>query len=221
MTEKRYESDLTAKEKRQLEWEKIKSMSWKDRISHIWAYYKPHMAVGLMIILALSVIGQSIYRSQFETVLSVAILNAGAGDVEAMAEDLKNYLGDEDKYHEISIDTSMFFTGDEQSDYTSVMKITTLVGAQEIDVILATEDQFEKYKEMDAFLPMDELLTEEQKSAYGDRVSDYGIRVESSSKLDEFGVTPGEDVYLAVLVYTEHVDYAKSFITYICEGGES
>lgn len=221
MTEKRYESDLTVKEKRQLEWEKIKSMSWKDRISHIWAYYKPHMAVGLMIILALSVIGQSIYRSQFETVLSVAILNAGAGDVEAMAEDLKNYLGDEDKYHEISIDTSMFFTGDEQSDYTSVMKITTLVGAQEIDVILATEDQFEKYKEMDAFLPMDELLTEEQKSAYGDRVSDYGIRVESSSKLEEFGVTPGEDVYLAVLVYTEHVDYAKSFITYICEGGES
>lgn len=221
MTEKRYESDLTAKEKRQLEWEKIKSMSWKDRISHIWAYYKPHMAVGLMIILALSVIGQSIYRSQFETVLSVAILNAGAGDVEAMAGDLKNYLGDEDKYHEISIDTSMFFTGDEQSDYTSVMKITTLVGAQEIDVILATEDQFGKYKEMDAFLPMDELLTEEQKSAYGDRVSDYGIRVESSSKLDEFGMTPGEDVYLAVLVYTEHVDYAKSFITYICEGGES
>lgn len=221
MTEKRYESDLTAKEKRQLEWEKIKSMSWKDRISHIWAYYKPHMAVGLMIILALSVIGQSIYRSQFETVLSVAILNAGAGDVEAMAGDLKNYLGDEDKYHEISIDTSMFFTGDEQSDYTSVMKITTLVGAQEIDVLLATEDQFEKYKEMDAFLPMDELLTEEQKSAYGDRVSDYGIRIESSSKLDEFGVTPGEDVYLAVLVYTEHVDYAKSFITYICEGGES
>ena len=221
MTEKRYESDLTRKEKRQLEWEKIKNMSWKDRMSHIWAYYKPHMAVALMIIVALSVIGQIIYRSQFETILSVAILNAGTGDTKVMAEDFKNYLGDEDKYHEISIDTSMFFTGDEQSDYTSVMKITTLVGAQEIDVVLANEDQFQKYQKMDAFLPMGELLTEEQKSAYGDRVSDYGIRITESGKLDEFGVAPGEDTYLAVFVYSEHVDYAKSFITYICEGGES
>ncbi len=221
MTEKRYESDLTAKEKRQLEWEKIKSMSWGDRISHIWAYYKPHMAVCIAIIVFLSVIGQMIYRSQFETILSLAILNAGAGDSEAMEADLKNYLGDDDKYHEISIDTSMYFMGDEGSDYTSVMKITTLVGAQEIDVILATKEQFEKYEDMDAFLPMDELLTEEQKEAYGDRVGEHSIRIADSEKLDEFGLAPGEETYLAVFVYTEHIDYAKSFITYICEGGES
>lgn len=221
MTGKRYESDLTPKEKRQLEWEKIKNMSWKDRISHIWAYYKPHMAIGLAIILVLVVIGQSVYRSRFDTILFVAILNAGAGDSVAMGEDFKNYLGDEDKYHEISIDSSMYFTGDEANDYTSLMKFTTLVGAQELDAVIATEDQYEKYRDMDAFLSTDELFTEEEKSAYGDRVSDYGLRVTGSSKLEEFGLTSGEEAYLAVFVYSEHVDYAKSFITYICEGGES
>ena len=88
------------------------------------------------------------------------------------------------------------------------VKITTLVGAQEIDVILATKEQFEKYEDMDAFLPMDELLTEEQKEAYGDRVGEHSIRIEDSEKLDEFGLAPGEETYLAVFVYTEHIDYA-------------
>ena len=75
--------------------------------------------------------------------------------------------------------------------------------------------------ELDAFIPMDELLTEEQIEMYGDDVGEYAIHVRSSEKLEEFGMTPGEDAYLAVFVYTEQIDNAKSFIKYICEGGES
>ena len=221
MAEKRYESDLTRKEKRQLEWEKIKNMSWKDRIAHIWAYYKPHMAIGIAIIAILSVIGQMIYRSQFDTVFYATILNGGAGDSGAMAEDFKEYIGDNDKYHEITIDSSMFFSGDDSQDYTSVMKFTTLIGAREIDAVIATKEQFDKYMELDAFIPMDELLTEEQIEMYGDDVGEYAIHVRSSEKLEEFGMTPGEDAYLAVFVYTEQIYNAKSFIKYICEGGES
>lgn len=221
MAEKRYESDLTRKEKRQLEWEKIKSMTWKGRISHIWAYYKPHMAVGIAIILVLCVIGQMIYRSQFDTVFYATILNGGAGDSGAMAEDFKEYIGDNDKYHEITIDSSMFFSGDDGQDYTSVMKFTTLIGAREIDAVIATKEQFDKYMELDAFIPMDELLTEEQIEMYGDDVGEYAIHIRSSEKLEEFGITTGDDAYLAVFVYTEQIDNAKSFIKYICEGGES
>ena len=221
MTEKRYESDLTSKEKRQLELEKIKGMSWKDRIAYIWAYYKPHMAVGIGIIAVLCLIGQMIYRSQFDTVFYAEIMNGGAGDSAAMADDFKTYIGDEDKYHEITMDSSLFFTGDDSADYTSVMKFTTLIGAREVDAVIATKEEFESYVEMDAFVPMEELLTEEQMEMYGDSVSEYGIHVTSSSKLEEFGLTPGEDVYLAVFTYSEHIDNAKSFIKYICEGGKS
>ncbi|MBS6194747.1 MAG: hypothetical protein KH828_04125 [Clostridiales bacterium] len=220
MTEKRYESDLTGKEKRQLEWQKIKGMRWKDRFSHIWAYYKPHMAVLLLIILAISVIGQMIYRSQFENVFSVAVLNGVMGDSEAMAEDFKAYLGDEDKYHEIMIDASMYFSGDDSADYTSVMKLTTLIGARELEAMIAPKDQFEHYRDMDAFLPMDELLTEEQMEAYGDDVSEYGLNVSGSPTLEKFGMGIGEDVWLGIMVNAEHKENAKEFITYIYEGGK-
>ncbi|MGN0265632.1 MAG: hypothetical protein ACI4DX_14900 [Oliverpabstia sp.] len=219
--EKRYESDMTPKEKFQKEVRKIKAMSWPDRFAHIWAYYKPHMVVAAMIIGVCCLIGNIIYRSRFDTVLSIAILNCGAGDTEGMAEDFKDYMQDEDPYHEIAIDSSLYFTGDDNADYTSVMKLTTLIGASSLDVILATEGQFERYQDEEAFISMDELLTEEQKEAYGDRVSEYGIRLSDSEKLKEYGLNSGEDVYLAVFAYTKYEENAKAFISYINEGGKS
>ncbi|NCB93660.1 MAG: hypothetical protein EOM40_14050 [Clostridia bacterium] len=221
MAEKRYESDMTRKEKKELERKKLSSMSWKEKAGYIWAYYKLHMAAAVGVILVLSVIGQMIYRSQFETVLSVAILNGGMGDSELMAEDIKKYLGDEDKYHEVSVDSSMYFTGDEQADYTSVMKLTTLVSAKGIDAIISTKEQFDKYEELSAFVPMSELLTADQMEAYGDEVGEYGIHITESEKLEEYGMTVGDEAYLAVFVNSENLENAEEFISYVCEGGKS
>ena len=78
---------MTGKEKRHLEWEKIKGMTWKQRIGHIWTYYKIHMAVLIGVLLVIGVIGQIIYNSRFETVFQAAILNGGTGDAESMTED--------------------------------------------------------------------------------------------------------------------------------------
>lgn len=37
------ETDLTKKEKRELEKMKLASMGWKGKLQYIWAYYKPQM----------------------------------------------------------------------------------------------------------------------------------------------------------------------------------
>ena len=66
------------------------------------------------------------------------------------------------------------------------MKLTTLIGAQELDVLVAPEEQFNHYTEMEAFFPMDEILTEEEKEAYGDAVTEYGICIGNTEKLQEF-----------------------------------
>ena len=217
MAEKRYESDLTGKEKRHLEWEKIKGMTWKQRIGHNWTYYKIHMAVLIGVLLVIGVIGQIIYNSRFETVFQAAILNGGTGDAESMTEDFKEYLGDGDKYHEIVLDSSMYFVGDESADMTSVMKLTTLIGAQELDAIVCEQSQYDKYVDLDAFVPMNELLTDEQMQEYGDDVLEYAIRVDGSEKLKEFGLDVNQPAYLAVFVNAEHQDNAKEFIRYLKE----
>ena len=217
MAEKRYESDLTGKEKRQMEWQKIKGMGWKERIGYIWTYYKVHMALVLAACLLIGLIGQIIYNSQFDTIFYAAVLNGGIGDAEGMQDDFKAYLGDDNEYHETTFDSSMFFTGDDTKDTAGVMKLTTLIGAQELDAMVCDERQYEKYADLDAFIPMDEILTQEQMEAYGDDVEEYGIRVDGSEKLQEFGLDVNQPGYLAVFAYSEHVDNAREFITYLKE----
>lgn len=214
MEQKRYESDRTPKEKRELELQKLKQMTFKEKLDHIWSYYKPHMAVGIGIILVFVLIGQIIYRSQFDTVLYAAIINAVEVDGEAVGEEFKEYRGDTDKYHEYTIDTSIYMDK-EQEDYNMVMKLSTIIGAQQVDVLIAPEYKFQEYVEQEAFLPMKELLTEEQQEMYQDVLTEYGICVKDSEVLKEQGMILTEDAYLGVLVYTENLDEAKSFITYI------
>ena len=145
MEQKRYESDMTPKEKMELERKKLKQMTAGQKLEYIWAYYKPHMAVALGIILLIVFIGQMIYRSQFDTVFYAAIINGTAGDGEALAEDFKNYTGDTDKYHEYTIDNSMYLMKD-QEDYQMVMKLSTIIGAQQVDVLIAPEWEQQKEK---------------------------------------------------------------------------
>lgn len=220
MTEKRYESDLTRKEKWQLEKEKIKKMGWKERLAYIWTYYKPHMAGFLALIMFGCMVGQIIYRAQFDTIFSVAVINGGSGNSEFMQSDFKSYLGDEDKYHEVVVDTSMYLLGDDGQDYTSITKLTTLVGARDLDAMISPRSQVERFTEMEGLVPMDELLTPEQIEVYGDDVSEYGLRVNGSEKLKELGMNLGEDAYLSIFVCAKDMDRAKSFITYIYEGGK-
>ena len=40
MEQKRYESDMTPKEKRELERKKLKQMTAGQKLEYIWAYYK-------------------------------------------------------------------------------------------------------------------------------------------------------------------------------------
>lgn len=217
MTEKKYESDLTPKEKRQMERDLIKSMSWPNRLQHIWAYYKPQMVIILAMLCLLYLIGFMIYRSNFDTMLSVAIVN-GVGQGDAMAQEFKEYCGDTDKYHEYSIDCTMTLVGDEQSDYNSVIKLSTVIGAQNVDVVVLPKDQFDDYAELGAFYPMDEVLTEEQMETLGNAVSEYALHVPNNEKFAEFENYPGEDAYLGVLCYVDDLSYARKFISYISEG---
>ena len=172
MEQKRYESDMTPKEKRELERKKLKQMTAGQKLEYIWAYYKPHMAVVLGIILLIVFIGQMLYRSQFDTVFYAAIINGTAGDGETLAEDFKNYTGDTDKYHEYTIDNSMYLMKD-QEDYQMVMKLSTIIGAQQVDVLIAPEYKFQEYVEQNGFYPMSELLTDEQQEAYKDDLTEY------------------------------------------------
>ena len=70
---------MTLRQEAQEEKEKLKHMSWKDRIWYIWEYYKFHMLLAFIAMVILWVIGTSLYRQSFTTRLSMAVINDRSG----------------------------------------------------------------------------------------------------------------------------------------------
>ena len=63
------------------------------------------------------------------------------------------------------------------------------------------------------------VLLEQIQTVNKDDLTEYGLHVGDSKVLQSFGVD--EDSYMGVLVYSDHLDEAKSFITYIMGDGNT
>ena len=86
---------MNLKQEAKSEKEKLKYMSWKDRIWYVWEYYKFHMLLVLIAFVILWVIVTSLYRQSFTTRLSMAIINdrsGGASSTAPLMEGLRNAL---------------------------------------------------------------------------------------------------------------------------------
>ena len=63
------------------------------------------------------------------------------------------------------------------------------------------------------------VLLEQIQTVNKDDLTEYGLHVGDNKVLQSFGVD--EDSYMGVLVYSDHLDEAKSFITYIMGDGNT
>ena len=124
----RYESDMTRKEKRELEKQKLGSMNWKEKLEYIWTYYKAAMAAVIGVIVVIVIVCQLVENSKYKTILNVSVINASMSeDSEAIGEELQNQFGTDNKYDKVSFDTSLMMGDVETADYNMVMKFTITI----------------------------------------------------------------------------------------------
>lgn len=141
--------------------EKLKTMSGKDRIWYIWEYYKlPIFGAILGIILIRSIAG-SIYRSGFETVLHCVYLNTRGEELNTapVEEDFASYLELGNKQL-ITTESAYIAYGGNMTEFTyaSMAKISALIAAKDLDVMICDRENFEHYASMNGGLELEEGL---------------------------------------------------------------
>lgn len=216
----RYESDRTRKEKRELEKEKLSTMNWKGKLEYIWAYYKAAIfgVIGFFVLIGVLL---NIYEnSKYEDILSIGVANSAVIDsTETTEKKLLELFGSGDKYERVNVDTSYTFGDDlTTADSNIVMKFTTIIAAQGMDVFLCNKEIFEAYDHQDMFEDLSELLSEEQCERYGISRGDRKLDVTNLVNYQDLELTYYEPVYLAVPTSSQHMDYAAKFIEYLEEG---
>ncbi|MDC7286939.1 hypothetical protein NXH76_03935 [Blautia schinkii] len=215
----KHESDLTKKERRLLEKEKLKDMGFGKKLEYIWMYYKP-VIFGIIAFIALIFLGRDIYlNAQKETVLSISVVNAGNVDSEAVAADIKSLLGFEDKNEVVEVAANLITNGDGTGfDYYTQMAYVTQVQTQALDVLVMPESLFEGLAKDDTeiFANLQEVLGDEVYAAFGENIDEKHLTLTGNPLKETFDVVY-DPLCIAVMVNSKHTENAANWIASLAE----
>ncbi|MFR8547365.1 MAG: hypothetical protein ACLVEV_01880 [Lachnospiraceae bacterium] len=209
------------------ELKKLSKMTWKERIGYVWDYYKAQMALLIGLILLIH-IGVTIFQNmQIEEVLQAYLVNCNAMEVDAkeMSAEFADYVGGLDKHQVATVNTTLIEEGKDapqsQSSMAEQMKLTTLIGAQAIDVVVLDELAYETYLEDGFLMDLSGLLTPEQKEQWQERLEEdaggacYAVEVTDSPVLASQNAYFGGKIYAAVMANSVNTDMSIAFVDYL------
>lgn len=246
--EKKDRNESTYKERIQKEWEKVKPLSGKEKLSYIWDYYKI-VFVGLLFLVLVIGIGVQMYKgSKQKEYLYSLVLNTDTigGEPIEFLESYKQELGLNPKKQKLTVDTSVQLYLEEevrsQGSMASYAKLVTLLGAGQIDIMISPEDVYRKYASSGAFYNLEDVLPKELYERT--KIDLYTEHLESSQEEQEFteeqesieepfgidiskapnykadGSISYHPVILSISRSTKNLDHAIELLTYLYGDGE-
>lgn len=212
MLDRKYERQMSMKEKRKFEAEKMKAMTLKEKIEYLWMYYKVYLLIPVIIV-AMIVVGMQMYHGMTEKVLlNLAILGGDNIDRSGLEKEATELLGTGDKKETVKINANLSGSSD---DYNSNIALSTLIGAEAVDVIICPEEIYESYAEQNGFVNLEKTLSEE--AIAGGKVQGDAVILETSSYMtDELGVSY-EPVYVCIMSNAQNEKQAVKFIEMLLE----
>lgn len=213
----KHESDLTKEEKRLLEKEKLKDMNFIGKLEYIWMYYKPVLC-GILVFIVLIFVGVDVYQNLSEnTVLSIAIIDAGTSDTVAFTEEIREILGMTGKNDCVDANANyVTSTQDDGLDYYSQMAFVTQVQAKALDVVLLPQKSCEVFEEQGYFADLKELLGEETYAAFGDAASTCHLEL-SADQVGKGIEVLYDPICVAVFVNAPHSENAAAWLASLAE----
>lgn len=215
-------------ERPQSEREKLKSMSRRDRVWYIWAYYKFHIAAVFVAIGIIWAIGSAMYQKTFETEFYCVYLNNRSEtelDTAPLEQGFKEYMGFGEKQL-VTTESTYISYGEEASEfsYASMAKISALVAAKELDIIIGDQENMEHYASMDGMADLEAELPQETLSLISDRLiysqgtdgseHAYGVSLEGTWFAEKSHLAQDPPV-LGIISNSTHKDTAIAFLHYI------
>ncbi|MGN1141570.1 MAG: hypothetical protein ACI4TF_10240 [Oliverpabstia sp.] len=211
--QKKYESDLTNREKRKLEWEKIKELKGKNRWEYLWMYYKPVLGIIASVILILGTGGTMIQNGRQKTVLSIVVVDADRENIEAfdsIEQELMRVLGSGKRGEQVVIDTAATSNQDDESIMNVTIKLST---AGENDVVICNTKIYERFNSQGIFADWKEILGDEFEE-FRPYIEGNALNLTKSYIWNAGGYVQYKPVYLCVLERSENQEKASELAKY-------
>lgn len=227
------EETETLEEEVKLQHEKLKDMTFKEKLSYLFFYYKWHAlaAVGIVafviyvIVTLLSRKGEAFY---------CVFMNVDHAFVETtdMSADFEAYAGINSKKYKTVFDTTVYTKNNnpmfEDDAYDSSVRLNALFMSSQVDAFCTSAKILDDYAVQDILIDMHEFFTDEEMDKlaahdliYYSKASDgreypAAILISDSAVLDEVGIYDESTVvYASVVSNAPHREYFHTFISYL------
>ncbi len=205
--------DMTAKEKRLLEKEKLQGMGFKKKMEYFFMYYK--WVPILIIVVIIAVVGG--YRwyehAKIETVLSVSAVNTKAQDFIEEQEKIRKILGAESKYEQVSV-IGNFSTDQTGKDleYYSQMSFMTQMQAGTLDVVIMPESMYKTESRKGILENMGTVLGEDAYKNFAGYENGDCVIITDKEFIENYGLVYDE-AYVCVLKNSLNQENAAKWIS--------
>ena len=218
------------KEKVRLEVIKLREMTFKEKLEHIWEYYKIYMvSIIIVIFIIFSLLNAWVFNPPLDTVLFISWNRGFVTDeqIDRLKDYLEERLIEEDAREEIII-SPFFFVGD---DATSVMadiqRTAAMLAAGMIDLFITDQELVESFSIVAYIQPLDYILAEIQSKnpevysrieeniltavfEFEEGIQEEkaaGIRISGSPLFERLGIFR-QELYISLAVTAERTDTA-------------
>lgn len=213
------EADLSRKERRLLEKEKLKGMGFGKKMEYIWMYYK-WAIFGIILLICFGFFMKDWYHnSKMVNVLSISAASAGVVEAEPMEAELKEMLGYDDEYSYVQIATNLSVdaTG-EAFDYNAQMAYVAQLQTGTIDALIVPETVIPSLSTSDQpFQRIDEVVDEETLAKLGDRVKGTYIALEKEVLNEEYSLWY-EPACILIPFNAPNPENVEKWISYLADG---
>lgn len=179
----------------------FRELSFKQKLEHIWIYYKWKILIPVLSVIAIISISMSLYENFKDSALYAVFLNSEFDDEtnQAFVDDFIDYAQLDMKGKKVTLDSSMYiYRKNGTSDTTSLssnQKLLAMYTSIEMDVIISDQANFDYYAAQGSFSALKEVLPEEFLENHADRLITakdsegndicFGIDISDSQKLKD------------------------------------
>lgn len=211
-------TDISQMDESQLNEKRIKE-AWKTmtlgkKIEYLWMYYKSWL-VGAILIIGVICVGVTMYKGiHTKVLLNITIVGGNNLQAEWLEESFSEYAGIEPEDGIIKIQANL---SADSEDSTSQIALSTLVGAEAVDVLVCPQDIYEGFSDQDGFLTVEEVLGAGTEDILDnpDNAAKDALILENDNILKREEMIPYDNAYVAVPVTSKNRDMAARFLEYL------
>lgn len=198
--------------------EKLKNMTFKEKLEYIWDYYHIHIISGvIIIIMSFSLLNALVFNPPADIYAGVVFYNEYLDSTisdKLIYEFDETYVNPEDNLN-LFITTLDTTTENMELTVANQQKYVLMLAAKEIDVMVTNPETFEELKIQPSFINLEEVFPKDELEKYNVIYSDVSI---DGEKIEPYICGIEKDGYtMGIVINTPRLEHSKEAFLFMLE----